>query len=169
MIAIAGTEEGTYPDTIIEVDEYVPIKFRSYRGTLGVKYVRLGNFEDSLMEFLLDPASFAIRGFTLTSFNSVHRPRGLKELVTAVGLPMLAIDKSNFQGPIDAQRIDIHEDFSVGFGEQLLEIDFGSIAKAEKIVKSDPIEFYISKEALAGLRVMNLSAKQIAILQRQPE
>lgn len=166
MIAISAVDEILQPSWRLEIDEYVPLRCRSYLDTLGVVYLRFGDFSESLLELLLDPDSLTVRGITLTAFNSMYEPGFLGKLPMKFGLPVLAIaDTRGFQGPVGAQRIDIHKTFSVGIGKDFLEIDLGCLSAAERIIKSGPIEFYADNESLVGLRVVGLNSEQILTLE----
>lgn len=166
-ITVSGLNEAPLLVFHVEVDEYVPLRFRSYEGTLGVKYLRLGNFSSSLIELLLDPSSMVICGFTLTSFEAVHKPKGNAGLPRYAGLPVLAIAPEDFNGPLDAQRIDIRENFSVGFGQDFVEIDLGGLPEARRIIEAGPVAFYVGTNSLVGLRVNGLNQKQISMLKSQ--
>ncbi len=165
-IAVSGLSEAPLQGCRVEVDEYVPLRFRSYEGTLGVKYVRLGNFSGSLLEFLIDPNSMTVRGFTLTSFDAVHQPRAIAELPRTEGLPIVKFSEG-FNGPIDAQRVDIREAFSVGFGEGFLEIDLGKLSEAQRVVVAGTAEFYVGAVGLVGVRVVGLTEQQVSMLKAQ--
>lgn len=166
-IVVSGVNEAPLLDCRVEVDDYVPLRFRSYHGTLGIKYLRLGNFSGSLLELLLDPESMTIRGFTLTSFDAVHQPKTLTSanLPMILGLPIVAFgNEAVFQGPVDAQRIDIDETFSVGFGTNFVEIDFGHLCEAQSVIKSGLAEFCVNMDFLVGLRVVGLNQQQMTML-----
>jgi hypothetical protein len=167
-ITVSGLNEAPFLGCYVEVDAYVPLRFRSYEGILGVKYLRLGNFSSSLLEFLLDPSSMAIRGFTLTSFDAVHQPKVDIGLPRLTGLPVVAIAASeDFKGPIDAQRVDIRTSFSIGFGGDFVEIDLSGISQAKRIIADRAIEFYVDANSLVGLRVTGLTQEQISTLRSQ--
>ena len=164
-IAVAGLNEAPLPVCHVEVDEYVPLRFRSYEGTLGVIYLRLGNFSSSLLEFLLDPSSMTVRGFTLTSFDTVHQPNEIVGLPRATGLPVIDVAAAgDFGGPVGARRIDIARAFSVGLGDDFLEVDLGGFSEAKHVIAGGPAEFYIATSSLVGLRVVGLNQDQISML-----
>ena len=165
-IAVSGLSEVPLQGCRVEVDEYVPLRFRSYEGTLGVKYVRLGNFSGSLLEFLLDPNSMTVRGFTLTSFDAVHQPRAIAELPRITGLPIVVLSEG-FGGPIDAQRVDVREAFSVGFGEHFVEVDLGKLSEAQHVVVAGTTEFYVGAVGLVGMRVIGLTEQQVSMVKAQ--
>jgi len=160
MISIVGVGNSSERSRI-EVDEYVPIRFRAYEGALGAKYLRIGNFKGSMLECLLDPNTLTIRGFTLTAFDAVHTPKYIPNLPRAAGLPVAYVDE--FKGPIFGQTSDVRSEFSVGFGTDFIEIDLG-LDDAQSIVVSGPVEFYLGAGSLAGIRVNGLKPREISIL-----
>jgi hypothetical protein len=167
MISVDRVSDASPFKCQIEIDDYVPLRFRSYVGTLGVKYLRIGNFETSLLEFLLEPESLVIRGFTLTSFDKSHEPMKIQSLPTDEGLPVILLkDEQEFQGPTGAPRIDLREEFSVGLGENFVEIDFGGIAAASNAVKIGNVVFFTKVGRLVGIRVTELKPEQLSILKR---
>ena len=154
------------PGCHLTVDDYVPVRLHAYDSSMGVAYLRCGDFRGSLLEFMLDPGSWVLRGFTLTVYDKTHAPRNLPPLPTKSGLPAISIpDKSVLHGPPDAQRIDIRADFSVGLGSDFLEIDLGDLSEATLMSKCGPVEFFINADYLVGLRVVRLSADEISVLQ----
>lgn len=64
------------------VDRYVSLNFRSYEDTLGdAQYIYIGDRKTSLLEFQVAPGTTTIRGFTLISFNALHVPEPLDNVV----------------------------------------------------------------------------------------
>ena len=53
MIEVTSSQKFDATVSRVEVDEYVPIRFRSYEGTIGARYIRFGDFQTSLLEFIL--------------------------------------------------------------------------------------------------------------------
>lgn len=166
VIQVIGLDTTAFHRWHIEVDEYVPLRFRSYENTLGVKYIRLGNFNSSLLELLIDPNSMTVRGFTLTSFDVTHLPKENKALSRVDGLPVIAIP-GGFIGPSDAQRIDIKKALSVGFGDDFVEIDLDGQSDAQRVVAFGNAEFYINSDELIGIRVVGLTPEQLLLVRKQ--
>lgn len=148
----------------IEIDEYVPLRFRSYEDVLGLKHIRLGDFSDSLFEISVDPTSMVLRGFTLTAFKESHELRSIGILPVMNGLPIIET-LYNFYGPIGAQYTDIRTQFSVGFGGDVVEIDFGGLCDAQRTIIYANVAFYLGRvNDLVGIRVIGLTPKQVSIL-----
>lgn len=140
----------------IEIDEYVPLRFRSYDRLLGVNYVRLGNFNTSLLELLIDPNSSVIRGFTLTSFDKTHELRPLDRQPVRSGLPKIETEETG-------NRIDLRCDVSVAFEDYEIDVVWNQIPPSE-IVKFGRAIFVIGENELVGIRVIDLTQEEVAIL-----
>ena len=82
------------------------------------------------------------------------------------GLPIVKFSEG-FNGPIDAQRVDVREAFSVGFGEDFVEIDLGNLAEAQRVVVAGTAEFYVGAVGLVGVRVIGLTEQQVSMLKAQ--
>lgn len=159
---VSGTVDHATMDCKIEIDDYIPLLFRSYSGTLGVKYIRYGDGDETLLELLLDPITTAIRGFTLVSVGPKHHPELFAELPFAEGLPVMALlPGENFQGSIDESYIEIHKIFSLGAGPNFIEIDMGGITAADRYIKCKQVEFYICVNNIVGIRIVDLSQDQV--------
>src|SRR5262249_12411280 len=77
---------------LIEADEYVPLRFRTFERPLGSSYLRLGDLGRSLAELLVDPTTDLLRGITITSFNRLTRwPSVDISQATSTGLPIFDI------------------------------------------------------------------------------
>lgn len=165
FIPILGTDATSRP-TFVELDDYVPISFRSYeQGLGGVRDVRLGGLSPSFLELTLGLDSKTLRGFTLLCFESIHSPPPVCDLVETVGLPILDIDEARFQGRLATQWLDLPTTFSVGFGEDFLEIDLGLVATADRAIVCGPAKFLVSSTSLVGIRVSGLSPEQLTKVQ----
>jgi hypothetical protein len=166
MISISGVSLTAESQCVIEVDEYVPIRYRSYQGVIGVKYLRLGDFTSSLIELLIDPTSLTVRGFTLLSYKAIHRPSVMRKLPKILGMPIVAVNEGDFCGAVGAQRVDQSCDFSVGFGEDFVEIDLGHLTEAQRIIKAGTVEFYSDETDIFGIRITELTPTQMCMLKR---
>lgn len=165
MIIIASIDEIANLPIQFEIDEYVPISFRSYAGLLGAKYLRIGNFETTLLEFLLDPHSYTIRGMTLLSFERKHFPNHVSEISETVGLPILDLEKSDLIDFLETRQMEIACDFSVALAHDYLEIDLFGIADTDNVILYDRICFLLRGKSLVGIRFTNLNSKEKSILE----
>ena len=82
------------------------------------------------------------------------------------GLPIVEFVEG-FGGPVDAQRIDVKEAFSVGLGEDFVEIDLGGLSDARRVIVADMAEFYVGAAGLVGVRVVGLTKQQVLMLKAQ--
>src|SRR6478735_303305 len=91
----------------ILIDEYVPLRFRTYRRALGVGYVRLGNYTTSLIEIGVEPRTQIVRGLTVTSISTLSQWPTFNLIERAEGLPMLS---TTFAG---GEVVDLSCDFEL--------------------------------------------------------
>jgi hypothetical protein len=91
----------------IDLDEFVPLRFRTYERPLGAGYIRLGNYSTTLLELIIEPRARVLRGATITSYDVLSDWPDLRVTSESDGLPVLSVtfDRSN--------RIDLREDFRV--------------------------------------------------------
>lgn len=167
MIKLCGLLECPSLSCTTEVDQYVPLRFRSYVGLLGASYVRIGNFRSSLLEFLVDPNSCAIPGLTLTSFDLIHDFLTLELPFSESGLPIVEWSEAKSAGPPAARRFDINQSFSVAFSASTVEIDLGQLANADRSIDCSSVEFFVEDDVLVGLRIGGLSKEQVSLIRSQ--
>jgi hypothetical protein len=68
MVRITGVQNAPQRPSIVHIDPYVPISFRSdSRPLAGARYVRLGNFKTELLVLQFPAESLVLSGFTLVS------------------------------------------------------------------------------------------------------
>lgn len=91
----------------VDIDEYVPLRFRTYREPLGVGYVRLGNYSTTLIEIALEPRTQVVRGLTVTSVNNMTSWPSFDVFELVDGLPALS---TSFEG---GEVLDLPRDFAV--------------------------------------------------------
>lgn len=161
-IQITGIDPTKW-STYIELDGYVPISFRSYEFALGgVRDARILNDGGSFLELKMGLNSTTLRGFTLLSFEKIHEPQTMNNLVEISGLPILAIDETRFEGRESTQYLDLPGTFSVGFGKDFVEIDLGMLSTATRVAVCGPARFFIDAFSLVGIQVSGLSEEEIA-------
>lgn len=102
-----------------------------------------------------------IRGCTLILADRQHRPSSRQAHSTVEGLPIIAV-AGDFVGQAGLERMDLHREFSVGWGEDFVEIDFGELAKANQLVTCGAAEFFVAEGSLQGMRIVGLSRAQVA-------
>lgn len=119
------------------VDRYVSLNFRSYEDTLGdAQYIYIGDRKTSLLEFQVAPGTTTIRGFTLISFNALHVPEPLDNVVAAWGLPVVALPETvTFKGPSDALSTHVPTPLSFGLGRDCAEVLISENGHADTLVR----------------------------------
>lgn len=145
----------------VTVDDYVPLRWRSYEGSLGGRLVRFGNFRTSLLEIVVESDSMLVRGFTLTLADRQHWPLPREPRRLVEGLPIMSV-AAGFVGQPGLERMDLHQEFSVGWGEDFVEIDLGDLEKASHVVACGAVTFHVAGGRLRGLCVDGLTRAQVA-------
>lgn len=161
---ISGVDATSRPSHV-RFDEYVPLSFSSYDDLLGgVRDIRLGNQASSFLEISLGLNSKTLRGFTLLFFHAVHLPKAIETLPQFIGLPMVEVDENLFFGRQGAQWMDCLIDFSIGIGNNFIEIDFGLLYLSDQMTVSGRVEFFLSSGCLAGIRLRECSEVELDII-----
>jgi hypothetical protein len=105
--------------------------------------------------------SNTLRGFTLICFKAVHEFGQTGPSPEEPGLPVLELDEVRFVGPLATQRIDLPMTFSVGFGDDCVEINFGMLSAADRAFVCGPVKFLVNKDSLLGIQVLGLTREQL--------
>lgn len=148
----------------IEVDPYVPLSFRTYADVLaGPKYYRLGNFQTSLLEIVVDPDSSLVRGLCLVSCDHLapaNKPIELHATRVEWGLPMV---RSGF---LRENRRDFRRELNVALTKDIFVIDWGCDDVADLSIRHDRISFYIVDSKLCRIAFSHLTKEEVATLKR---
>ncbi|MDR6891029.1 MULTISPECIES: hypothetical protein [Variovorax] len=165
-LAISGIDITVQPVVRIDVDDYVPLSFRSYAfGLGGVRDVRLGDLSSNFLELKLGLDSNTLRGITLLRFGTTHELLPAFALREEVGLPILNVNEAHFEGPWATQCIDLPMAFSVAVGTDCVEIDFGMLFAADRASVFGPVKFFLNGDSLVGIRVFCLTREQLKKIQ----
>jgi len=160
VIEISGYVDFNSDFFSIEVDDYVPLRFRSYDGVVGGGYCRVFGEKNSLFEFIFDSKNGVVRGATLTSFSKIHSIAGMGDVEVVFGLPVLSENIRRRFLPFE--KLDFNIDFSVGFGGDFVEIDFGFICDSVFLLRFGSVEFFINKKNfISGMRFVELPASDL--------
>lgn len=165
MIIISSVINNDEIKTAINFDKHVPFSLTTWNKLLGAKYLRLGDFEDNLLEIMLDPISFVMRGLTLVCFNKIHQPKNLSVFSEEVGLPVLDLTKSGLEKLHEASRADVRCQFTIGMGPNFVELDLFGIAYSDAVVRRDRVEFYSRNKALVGVRIISLKIDELSVFE----
>jgi len=168
------------------VDEYIPMHFYVNNPFIETAeyHIRIGNLASTLFIIPVNPERMEVAEFQLFSFDKSHSPKGRRELPAITGLPMLKAQAEDFEARPDGYGLDIFRIFSVGIGDNFLEIEFSEISSANHIITSGPMDFYVHSSdgppvrktdsvvyyeggaILAGIRINKLKRQQTDILRR---
>jgi len=165
MIVFSSTFNSDDVQVRLEFDEYIPFSVTTRKGLLGAKYLRLGDFERNLLEIMLDPISFAVRGLTLVCFDSLHIPAVKRVLPEQVGLPVLDLHDSQLSELLDRPWAELKANFTLGISNDFAELDLYGIAGSDNVIRSERLEFYCRDKVLLGIRLSHLKSNEIFALQ----
>jgi hypothetical protein len=105
-LLVTGRLEAVKGLPTLELDPYVPLRYRTYAAPIGARYVLIGDRKRTILEVLVD-VSRAVRGVTITSFRELVDWPHLSVTSTEVGLPVLA---EPFQ---DGLAVRLNRDFRI--------------------------------------------------------
>jgi hypothetical protein len=145
---------------VIEVDDYVPCRVRTYGRPIGAHYLRIGNLKTSLFELILEQESGVIRGFTLTYFDKLVQCPTLTAVPRLKGLPKLNVPGST------ARSTDVKREIEVST-EGELAIYWGDISGVDAVIEYENIAFCRCQGELVGAVVMGLEDRQLAMIKSQ--
>lgn len=152
---VSRTEHPKDAKCLIEVDEYVPLRFRAYERPLGSSYLRVGDGIRSLAEILVDPNIGLVRGITITCFAGLATWPRLELGSVQEGLPVLDISWGR------QNRIDTGIDFSVSMRGSSLLLWWTSVEHCDASAFLDCASFLSVGGRLAGVRFFGLSDDEL--------
>jgi hypothetical protein len=154
MIKVVGIADIAVERWDLEVDGYIPLSFqREIKGYPGVT-LQLGNIANSLLELELEDQSNEIRGFTLVGFDAVHQPGvGNVEAAIVKGIPVIGgLEGYERFGTANVPFIKFGQAFTFGKGSGFVELDFGGIRAADRLVRFGQVDFLLRKNELVGFK-----------------
>lgn len=157
-LRIVGLESATTMPYLLQIDEYVPIRFRTYHEQIGAVYLRLGNGSTQLLELIIAPRVGVVRGATATMVDTFSPWPAFEPLtISDASLPILAakFDKRNYVDlPVPFQ-------FAVRGNEALL--FWADLEKCEMFT-FNAMKWLARDGELVGLWFTELSTEQLAQL-----
>lgn len=168
MITISGSCDATSFQSLVEVDDYLPLKFRTYSEPLGgVRYIRIGNGETRLLELIVPADSMVVRGCTVPLID-----RKVDHLLTgpeqfSLGLPIIDLADYEFSGPPSAQRLDAPIDFAAAVERDAVEFQFGGARSFDRAIRCGDVRFLVQQSDLVGIRITNRSPSEIELFAAQ--
>lgn len=161
MITVLDSLDSSSFRSIVEVNDYLPFRFRTYSEPLGgVRYVRIGNGETRLLELIVPSDSLEVRGCTVPLID-----KRMYQLLTgpeqaSPGLPVIALPDYEFSGPPNAQRVDTHIDFVAAIERDTIEFQFGGADSFDRSICCGDVWFLIRGNNLVGIRTQNRSISE---------
>lgn len=144
----------------IEIDEYVPLRFRTYREPLGVGYVRLGNYSTTLVEVAVEPRTQAVRGLTVTSISEVSSWPSFDVFEIVQGLPVLS---TSFEG---GEVLDVPHDFLVATRPGEIVVFWQNLGRCSGYKLGNAC-FLVADGTLAGVWFTRLTETQTQLFESQ--
>lgn len=161
MITVLGSRDSSSLQSLVEVDDYLPLRFRTYSEPLGgVQYVRIGNGETRLLELILPSDSMEVRGCTVPLIDKRTYQLLTGPEQSSPGLPIIGLPDYEFSGPPSAQRVDTHIDFVAAIGRGTIEFQFGGADSFDRSICCEDVCFLIRGNDLVGIRVQNRSPSE---------
>jgi len=161
MITVLDSRDSSSFQSLVEVNDYLPLRFRTYSEPLGgVRYVRIGNGETRLLELILPSDSMEVRGCTvpLVDKRTYQLLTGPEQ--SSSGLPIIELPDYEFSGPSSAQRVDTHIDFIAAIERDTIEFQFGGADSFDRSMCCEDVCFLIRGSDLVGIRVRNRSLSE---------
>jgi hypothetical protein len=165
MLRVIGIYNASQHPSLVQTDGYVPVRFRTQATPLGgARYIRMGNFENSLLEIIVPTDAIILRGLTVTLVGALGQGimSGMAE--ASNGLPVLELPRgSNFSGPESSQYINLNYDFSLSVSDNIIEVRFDGSNEFDGCIAHGNVWFLTMKDELVGIRFVDLDEKSIGI------
>jgi hypothetical protein len=156
VFRVSRFEQPQDASCIVEVDEYIPLRFRTYERPLGVSYLRLQGPPGALVELLIDPNIGSLRGVTVTSLTRFSLSSEVHVTQASVGLPVFSLAWNGRR-----MAADVACDFRVAVREASVQVHWGDVGKCEAAVFRDRVRFLTADESLVGIEFSGLSPADI--------
>jgi hypothetical protein len=162
MLRVTDVEEAAKAPSIVNIDPYVPISFRSRDQPIpGARYIRLGNFKTQLLELQFPAESLALSGFTLVSGEGTEHGGLTGDGPSSLGLPVIYLPEGEaFSTAGRIPRLDIQVEVTVSCTDGQAEIRLGAAGSFNRKFLHERVQFLLSDDVLVGLRVTDLTEKE---------
>lgn len=157
VFRVSRFESPTDAECLIEVDSYVPLRFRTYARPLGSSYLRVGDRNRSLIEFLVDPNIGLLRGITLTSFADISEWPGMAMCDRSQGLPVFELSWGK------ANRIDVDREFRVSVRDGEILVYWDTVTQCDAATFSR-VQFLSVGGHLSGVKFAKFAPDEIKTL-----
>jgi len=154
LLRVTGVRSVAHATFVLELDEFVPLQFRSFREPLGAGYLRLGNYSSTLIELAVEPYSQVLRGVTVTSIESLSPWPSFSVRALHQGLPVLA---TNFEG---WKVLDLEEAFKVSACQGEIVVFWRDLGECEACA-FDRVRFLMRDGILAGVWFVGLTDGEV--------
>jgi hypothetical protein len=162
MLRVTAIEDVAKAKSIVNIDPYIPISFRSRSQPIGgARYIRLGDFKTQLLELQFPAESLTLSGFTVVSGQGSARGVLAGDGPSSSGLPVIRMPEGQvFSDASRIQRLDIGTNFTVSCADGQADIALGAAETFNRKVVYGRVQFLLSDDVLVGLRVVDLVDKE---------
>jgi hypothetical protein len=163
MLKVIGIYNASQHPSLVQTDGYIPVRFRTQTAPLGgARYIRMGNFQNSLLEIMVPTDSLSLRGLTVTLVEKLGHEimNGMAE--ASNGLPIFELPEGcNFIGPESSQCINLNYDFSLSISDDIIEVRFDGANEFDGRIAHGNVWFLTMKDELVGIRFIDLDEESI--------
>lgn len=162
-LRVSGHESPLDASCLIEVDDYVPLRFRTYDYPLGASYLQLGDGKKSLVELLVDPTRGHLRGITVTAFPALSAWPQFSSEDGPHGLPVFATP------PLVSKRAEVRSNISVAVSDNNSNIllYWAPLENCRTSTFEGRVHFLEKDGLLAGVHFGQLSSKEVKLFASQ--
>lgn len=141
--------------TELELDDYIPLRFRTFREPIGCGLLRLGDYQATLMELKVELYSQVVRGLTLTSVALLSPWPSFEIEKRTSGLPALS---TSFEG---WSVVDLHTQFQVSVADEAILVRWATLDLCQACHLGET-DFLVQDEIFAGVLFKKLRRDQLA-------
>lgn len=153
LLRVSGGKASSGVPCSIEIDEYVPLRCRTYQEPLGAGYLRLGNYSTRLIELAIEPRVQVLRGVTITSISGVSPWPDFSVMNVVDQLPVVS---TSFVG---GEVVDLRDNFEVAARSGELIAFWGDLALCTGL-RCGRTCFLMKDQVLAGAWFTGLTERE---------
>lgn len=139
---------------LIEIDEYLPLRFRTYAQPIGAAYLRLGNYTTTLTELIIEPNLRIVRGLTITAYDCLSPWPDFAAHMLGEGMPVLDVNFTT------TNYVDLCEAFSVSIFDGKLLVFWQKLGNCSAYTFGSNVQFLLSNGCFCGVCFTGLSQEQ---------
>jgi hypothetical protein len=157
-LRVHGILPGTHIKLGVEIDEYVPLRIRVSPREPGAGFIRMGDYQRSLLEIRVDPQTQHVCSLTVTIAPRVSTWHLFDLVSSQTGLPRVSAVLGEWQ------RMDLTREFTVAVRAREILVFWNELGQCVSASMGD-VHFLIAEGALAGVWLTEVSAAQIEMFE----